>query len=73
MRFAFFGDVIGRSGRDGLAEHLPGLRRRLAEAALGDAADDQAVGHNRGEVDANPALVQHQHLLGLELGVVDQK
>jgi len=30
MRFAFFGDVIGRSGREGLAEHLPGLRRRLA-------------------------------------------
>src|SRR6266704_3220248 len=29
MRFAFFGDVVGRSGREGLAEHLPGLRRRL--------------------------------------------
>src|SRR6478735_8457076 len=29
MRFAFFGDVVGRSGREGLAEHLPGLRRSL--------------------------------------------
>ncbi len=29
MRFAFFGDVVGRSGRDGLADHLPALRRRL--------------------------------------------
>src|SRR4051812_13107154 len=29
MRIAFFGDVVGRSGRDGLAEHLPGLKRRL--------------------------------------------
>src|SRR6478752_342994 len=29
MRLAFFGDVVGRSGREGLAEHLPGLRRRL--------------------------------------------
>jgi metallophosphoesterase (TIGR00282 family) len=29
MRLAFFGDVVGRSGRDGLAAHLPGLRRRL--------------------------------------------
>ena len=29
MRFAFFGDVVGKSGRDGLADHLPGLRRRL--------------------------------------------
>jgi len=28
MRFAFFGDVVGKSGRDGLADHLPGLRRR---------------------------------------------
>ncbi len=30
MRIAFFGDVVGRAGRDGLADHLPDLRRRLA-------------------------------------------
>ena len=29
MRIGFFGDVVGRSGRDGISEHLPGLRRRL--------------------------------------------
>ena len=29
MRFAFFGDVVGRSGREGLARHLPHLRRVL--------------------------------------------
>ena len=29
MRLAFFGDIVGRSGRDGLAEHLPHLRRKL--------------------------------------------
>src|SRR3954463_9699979 len=29
MRFAFFGDVVGRAGREGLADHLPALRRRL--------------------------------------------
>jgi metallophosphoesterase (TIGR00282 family) len=29
MRFAFFGDVVGRSGRDGITDHLPDLRRRL--------------------------------------------
>lgn len=29
MRLAFFGDVIGRPGREGLSTHLPGLRRRL--------------------------------------------
>lgn len=30
MRIAFFGDIVGRSGRDGIADHLPDLRRRLA-------------------------------------------
>ncbi|WP_395670432.1 YmdB family metallophosphoesterase [Phenylobacterium sp.] len=29
MRLAFFGDVVGRAGRDGLADHLPALRRSL--------------------------------------------
>jgi metallophosphoesterase (TIGR00282 family) len=29
MRIGFFGDVVGRSGRDGISRHLPGLRRRL--------------------------------------------
>jgi metallophosphoesterase (TIGR00282 family) len=29
MRLAFFGDVIGRPGRDALATHLPAIRRRL--------------------------------------------
>ena len=29
MRIAFFGDVVGRSGREGIVRHLPGLRRRL--------------------------------------------
>ena len=29
MRFAFFGDVVGRSGRDALSEYLPDLKRKL--------------------------------------------
>ena len=29
MRLAFFGDVVGKSGRDGISDHLPGLRRDL--------------------------------------------
>lgn len=29
MRILFFGDIMGRSGRDGLAAHLPGLKARL--------------------------------------------
>ena len=30
MRLAFFGDVMGRAGREGLASRLPGLRAELA-------------------------------------------
>ena len=30
MRLLFCGDVVGRSGREAIATHLPGLRRRLA-------------------------------------------
>src|ERR1700756_3287412 len=44
MRFAFFGDVIGRSGRDGLAEHLPGLRRRLGLEFVIINAENAAAG-----------------------------
>jgi metallophosphoesterase (TIGR00282 family) len=29
MRLAFFGDVVGRSGRDGVSDHLPRLRKTL--------------------------------------------
>jgi len=29
MRILFLGDIVGRPGRDALAEHLPGLRRDL--------------------------------------------
>lgn len=44
MRFAFFGDVVGRSGRDGLAEHLPGLRRRLGLEFVIINAENAAAG-----------------------------
>jgi calcineurin-like phosphoesterase len=44
MRIAFFGDVIGRSGRDGLAEHLPGLRRRLGLEFVIVNAENAAAG-----------------------------
>jgi len=44
MRFAFFGDVIGRSGREGLAEHLPGLRRRLGLEFVIVNAENAAAG-----------------------------
>jgi len=44
MRFAFFGDVVGRSGRRGLADHLPDLRRRLGLQFVVVNAENAAAG-----------------------------
>src|SRR5450755_3381278 len=44
MRFAFFGDVVGRSGRDGLADHLPSLRKRLGLEFVIVNAENAAAG-----------------------------
>ena len=44
MRIAFFGDVVGRSGRDAIADHLPELRRRLALDFVVINAENAAAG-----------------------------
>jgi metallophosphoesterase (TIGR00282 family) len=44
MRFAFFGDVVGRAGREGLADHLPDLRRRLGLEFVIVNAENAAAG-----------------------------
>src|ERR1700760_2419917 len=44
MRLAFFGDVVGRAGRDGVAEHLPMLRRRLGLDFVVVNAENAAAG-----------------------------
>jgi metallophosphoesterase (TIGR00282 family) len=44
MRIAFFGDVVGRSGRDGLADHLPQLRRDLGLEFVVVNAENAAAG-----------------------------
>ena len=44
MRIAFFGDVVGRSGRDGIADHLPDLRRRLGLDFVVINAENAAAG-----------------------------
>ena len=44
MRLAFFGDVIGRTGREGLATHLPALRRRLGLEFVVVHAENAAAG-----------------------------
>ena len=44
MRIAFFGDVVGRSGRAGLADHLPGLKRELGLEFVVVNAENAAAG-----------------------------
>jgi len=44
VRLAFFGDVVGRSGREGLKEHLPALRRRLGLEFVAVNAENAAAG-----------------------------
>jgi metallophosphoesterase (TIGR00282 family) len=52
MRLALFGDVIGRSGREGLAEHLPMLRRRLGLEFVVVNAENAAAGFGITEATA---------------------
>jgi len=52
MRFAFFGDVVGRAGREGLAEHLPALRRRLGLEFVIINAENAAAGFGITEATA---------------------
>src|SRR6185295_10226683 len=52
MRLGFFGDVVGRSGRDGIAEHLPGLRRRLGLEFVIVNAENAAAGFGITEATA---------------------
>ena len=53
MRFAFFGDVVGRSGRQAVSDHLPGLRRQLALEAVVINAENAAGGFGITEGTAN--------------------
>ncbi|MGK4456126.1 YmdB family metallophosphoesterase, partial [Klebsiella pneumoniae] len=44
MRILFFGDIMGRSGRDGLATHLPDLKKRLKPDVIIVNAENAAAG-----------------------------
>lgn len=44
MRLAFFGDVVGKSGRKAVSDHLPGLRKRLRLDAVIINAENAAGG-----------------------------
>jgi metallophosphoesterase (TIGR00282 family) len=53
MRIGFFGDVVGRSGREGLAEHLPALKRQLQLEFVIVNAENAAAGFGITEATAN--------------------
>src|SRR5690349_2768959 len=73
MRFAFFGDVIGRSGRDGLSEHLPGLRRRLGLEFVIVNAENAAAGFGITESTARELFDAGADCLTLGNHAWDQK
>jgi metallophosphoesterase (TIGR00282 family) len=73
MRFAFFGDVVGRAGRDGLAEHLPGLRRRLGLEFVIVNAENAAAGFGITEATARDLFDAGADCLTLGNHAWDQK
>jgi metallophosphoesterase (TIGR00282 family) len=73
MRLAFFGDVVGRSGRDGLAEHLPMLRRRLGLEFVVVNAENAAAGFGITENTARELFDSGADCLTLGNHAWDQK
>jgi metallophosphoesterase (TIGR00282 family) len=45
MRILFFGDIMGRSGRDGLAKQLPGIKERLKPDVTIANVENSAAGY----------------------------
>ena len=73
MRLAFFGDVVGRSGREGLAEHLPPLRRRLGIDFVVVNAENAAAGFGVTEATARDLYAAGADCLTLGNHSWDQK
>jgi len=73
MRFAFFGDVVGRTGREGLAEHLPGLRRVLGLEFVIVNAENAAAGFGITESTARELFDAGADALTLGNHAWDQK
>ncbi len=73
MRLAFFGDVVGRSGREGLASHLPGLRRRLGLDFVAINAENAAAGFGITEATARELFEAGADCLTLGNHSWDQK
>ncbi|HWF01881.1 MAG TPA: TIGR00282 family metallophosphoesterase [Caulobacteraceae bacterium] len=73
MRIAFFGDVVGRSGREGLAQHLSGLRRRLGLDFVIVNAENAAAGFGITEATAGELFEAGADCLTLGNHSWDQK
>jgi metallophosphoesterase (TIGR00282 family) len=73
MRLAFFGDVVGRSGREGLARHLPSLRRRLGLEFVVINAENAAAGFGITEATAKELFEAGADCLTLGNHSWDQK
>src|SRR6476646_8761939 len=73
MRLAFFGDIVGRSGREGLAEHLPALRRRLGLEFVVVNAENAAAGFGITEATARELFEAGADCLTLGNHSWDQK
>ncbi len=73
MRFAFFGDVVGRSGRDALSEHLPDLRRKLGLEFVIINAENASAGFGLSENSARQLFEAGADCLTLGNHSWDQK
>src|SRR5437870_9494088 len=73
MRMAFFGDVVGRAGRDGLADHLPGLKRELGLEFVIVNAENAAAGFGITENTATELFAAGADCLTLGNHAWDQK
>ena len=73
MRLGFFGDVVGRSGREGVTTHLPALRRRLGLEFVVVNAENAANGFGITEKTANELFEAGADCLTLGNHSWDQK
>jgi hypothetical protein len=73
MRIAFFGDVVGRSGREGVVEHLPALRRALGLEFVIVNAENAAAGFGITEATARELFAAGADCLTLGNHSWDQK
>jgi metallophosphoesterase (TIGR00282 family) len=73
LRFGFFGDVVGRSGREAVARHLPSLRRRLGLEFVAINAENAAAGFGITENTAGELYAAGADCLTLGNHAWDQK